>query len=423
MIEKIEKVLASIRTEDWIATIIGLICVFMSITFGSYMPTIPTTFGGIELLNLGVMILGLYGSLYTCNMALGKSVKGLLPSLLVILALSMAAQWIASLDVIKNHTGLEGVFFAVTLGLLISNIFGTPKWLKSGAQSEFFVKIGLVLLGSTIIFPEIMKAGALGMVQALVVILCVWGFGYWVARKMGVDREMSTMLASAVSICGVSAAIATCGAIKGDNRKLSYVISLVLVVAIPMMYIMPYAAIWLGLSPEVGGAWLGGTIDTTGAVVAAGSALGDTAEQYAVIVKSSQNVLLGFAALFISIYWTYKGKNRREKVTAGILWERFPKFVIGFLLASLIFSFVLDTEMAHSIGKATKSLQSSLFSIAFVCIGLETRFRDIFNSTFKKPMYAFLVAQVFNILLTLVVAYVLFDYFLLDEGISFLRRW
>lgn len=419
----IKKIFTAIRTEDWIATITGLVLMLLALILGPLMPVVPKGLGPSELLNLSIIIGGLYLALYVCCRALGKRRRGLLPSLIVIVALALVAQWIASLDAVQETTGLEGVFFAVAIGLIISNVFGTPKWLLTGAQSEFFVKIGLVLLGTTIIFTEIMKAGALGMVQALVVILSVWGFGYWVARKMGVDREMSTMLASAVSICGVSAAIATCGAIKGDNRKLSYVISLVLVVAIPMMYIMPYAAIWLGLSPEVGGAWLGGTIDTTGAVVAAGSAMGETAERYAVIVKSSQNVLLGFAALFISIYWTYKGKTRREKVTAGVLWERFPKFVLGFLVASLIFSFVLDIDTARSVGKVTKNLQNGLFSIAFVCIGLETRFRDIFNDTFKKPMYAFLVAQVFNILITLAMSYLLFNYFLFDGDVFVLRKW
>lgn len=419
----IKRIMTAIRTEDWIATIIGLVVMLLAVLLGPLMPVMPRSLGGDGLWDLVILVAGLYVGLYVCCRALGRRVGWLLPSLVVIVGLALGAQWLSGLAWVKSYTGLEGVFFAVALGLVISNVFGTPKWLLSGAQSEFFVKIGLVLLGTTIIFTEIMRAGALGMVQALVVILSVWGFGYWIARRMGVDREMSTMLASAVSICGVSAAIATCGAIKGDNRKLSYVISLVLVVAIPMMYVMPYAAIWMGLSPEVGGAWLGGTIDTTGAVVAAGSALGETAERYAVIVKSSQNVLLGFAALFISIYWTYKGKTRRDKVTVGVLWERFPKFVLGFLAASLIFSFVLDLDTAHSVGKVTKNLQNSLFYIAFVCIGLETRFKDIFNKDFKKPMYAFLVAQVFNILITLAVAYLLFNYFLLDGEVSFLRKW
>ena len=253
-------------------------------------------------------------------------------------------------------TGLESVFFAVAFGLLISNTIGVPNWMRPALQSEFYVKIGLVLLGTTVIFGEIMQAGALGLIQALVVVFCVWNFGYWVARKLGVDREMSTMLASAVSICGVSAAIATCGAIKGDSKKLSYVISLVLVVAIPMMYFMPYLAVWMGLTPEVAGAWMGGTIDTTGAVVASGSVLGETAEKYSVIVKFSQNVLLGIAAFAISIYWSYKGKDHREKPTAGVLWERFPKFVLGFVFASLIFSFAMPFETAKSVGSVTKNL-------------------------------------------------------------------
>lgn len=407
----IKRLLNTLRTEDWLATLAGLLIMCLAMVFSKDMITIPKTLiTSQDWGNLALFYLGLLGISYLTLKLLGKPARTIAPSLAVILILSIGANYLASIPTIKEATGLESVFFAVALGLLVSNTVGVPKWLRTGVQSEFYVKIGLVLLGSTIIFGEVMQAGILGMTQALVVIIAVWYFGYWIARKMGVDREMSTMLASAVSICGVSAAIATAGAIKGDSRKLSYVISLVLVVAIPMMYIMPYLAIWMGLSPEVGGAWLGGTIDTTGAVVAAGTTMGETAEQYAVIVKSSQNVLLGFAALAISLYWAYRGKERRGKVSAGVIWERFPKFVLGFLLASLIFSFALDAPVAKEIGRQTKNIQSALFSIAFVCIGLETRFKDIFNNTFKRPMVAFLVAQLFNIILTLIVAYTLFNH-------------
>lgn len=400
-------------TEDWIATITGLIIMTLGIILGKDMLTLPKNFTSVESwLKIAYFFVALLVIVYTANRLMGKSVKYLVPSLVVIFGIALGANYLASVPSIKSFTGFESVFFAVALGLLISNTVGTPKWLLAAVQSEFYVKIGLVLLGTTIIFSEVMQAGVLGMLQALIVILSVWGFAYWVSRKFGVDREMSTMLASAVSICGVSAAIATAGAIKGDSKKLSYVISLVLVVAIPMMYLMPYLVKWMGLSPEVGGAWLGGTIDTTGAVVAAGSALGEVGEQYAVIVKSSQNVMLGFAALAISIYWTYKGKTHREMSNASILWDRFPKFVLGFLLASLIFSFMLDVETAKAVGKSTKNIQSALFSIAFVCIGLETRFSDIFNKDFKKPLYSFLVAQTFNIIVTLIVAYVLFNHVL-----------
>lgn len=402
-----------IRTEDWVATILGLLIMVSAMVLGSSMVTLPKSFASTaNWIQIGIFFIFVLALLVVANLFLGRSLKKIIVSFAAIFSLSLLANYIASIPFIKERTGLESVFFAVAIGLLISNTVGTPKWLKSAVYSEFYVKIGLVLLGSTIIFGEVMQAGALGMVQALVVILSVWGFGYWIARKMGVDREMSTMLASAVSICGVSAAIATAGAIKGDSKKLSYVISLVLVCAIPMMYLMPYISVYMGLTPEVGGAWLGGTIDTTGAVVAAGSALGETGEQYAVIVKSAQNVLLGFAALAISLYWTYKGKTRRDRSTAGELWERFPKFVLGFLIASLVFSFVLDVDAAKAIGKSTKNIQSALFSIAFVCIGLETRFKDIFNKEFKNALWAFLSAQIFNIIVTLVVAYLLFNHLL-----------
>ncbi|WP_298065166.1 putative sulfate exporter family transporter [uncultured Rikenella sp.] len=404
-----QRLLNHFKTEDWLAVAAGLLIMLLAIAMPDWMPVLPKTLDTISSWqNIIILLAGLFVIVYSACKTLGRPTRGILPSLLVIFAVALGAQYVATSPVIKETTGLESVFFAVAFGLLISNTIGVPKWMRPALQSEFYVKIGLVLLGTTVIFGEIMQAGALGLIQALVVVFCVWNFGYWIARKLGVDREMSTMLASAVSICGVSAAIATCGAIKGDSKKLSYVISLVLVVAIPMMYFMPYLAQWMGLSPEVGGAWMGGTIDTTGAVVASGSVLGETAAKYSVIVKFSQNVLLGLAAFAISIYWSYKGKDHREKPTVGVLWERFPKFVLGFVLASLIFSFAMPLETAKSVGGVTKNLQNAFFAIAFVCIGLETRFKDIFNKNFKKPLWGFLIAQAFNIVLTLIVAYLLF---------------
>ncbi len=404
-----QRLLNHFKTEDWLAVAAGLIIMILAIAMPRWMPVMPKTLDTVgSWQNIVILIAGLFVIVYAACKILGRPTRGILPSLIVIFAVALGAQYIASSPAIKETTGLESVFFAVALGLLISNTIGVPKWMRPALQSEFYVKIGLVLLGTTVIFGEIMQAGALGLIQALVVVFCVWNFGFWICRKLGVDREMSTMLASAVSICGVSAAIATCGAIKGDSKKLSYVISLVLVVAIPMMYFMPYLAVWMGLSPEVAGAWMGGTIDTTGAVVASGSVLGETAEKYSVIVKFSQNVLLGLAAFAISIYWSYKGKDHREKPTPAVLWERFPKFVLGFVFASLVFSFAMPLETAKSVGGVTKNLQGAFFAIAFVCIGLETRFKDIFNKSFKKPLWGFLIAQGFNIVLTLIVAYLLF---------------
>ncbi|HNW73935.1 MAG TPA: putative sulfate exporter family transporter [Bacteroidales bacterium] len=412
--------------EDWMAVFAGFMIIALTVLIYEYVPSLPMLFNpkekwsGTEFLTgflsrpnllrivyifLAFAILAWVGLKLT-----GKPTNRFFGSFAIITLLAVIAQVVSTHTSVKALS-LETVFFSILIGLLISNTMKLPGWIKQAVQSEFYIKTGLVLLGTTVLFSNIMKAGALGLVQALVVVISVWYLAFWIARKMKVDPEMSTMLASAVSICGVSAAIATCGAIKGDNKKLSYVISLVLIVAIPMMILMPYLAKWMGLTQEVAGAWIGGTIDTTGAVVASGTVIGETAQKYAVIIKSAQNVLLGLAAFAISIYWSYSGQGATvEKPTARIIWDRFPKFVIGFILASVLFSFFLNPETVKQAGDTIKGYQNIWFSIAFVCIGLETRFSDIFSAKNRKPMYAFLLAQLFNIVITFVVAWLLFNF-------------
>ena len=403
-----KKWLRQFASEDWIIVFAGAVILALACIFPDVMPQMPASLKtGEDWLSAGYMFLFVLLLTYVTSALLHRPLKWILPSLLVIFGLTLAAQLIASVPAVKE-LGFESVFFAVILGLLISNLFKVPEWLKSAVQSEFYIKIGIICLGSTILFGEVMKSGAYGLAQSLIVVFTVWYFAFWFGRKMRIDPEMGTMVSSAVSICGVSAAIATCGVIKGDNKKLSYVISLVLIIAIPMMYLLPWLANLMGLSEEVAGAWLGGTIDTTGAVAASGTLVGETAAKTAVIVKSSQNVLLGVAAFIISLMWSYQGKDHAEKPTLGVIWDRFPKFVVGFILASLVFSFCLDTETAKAVGKVTKGFQNTLFSVAFVCIGLETRFREIFSKENRTPLKVFLVAQTFNIFVTLVVAWIIF---------------
>lgn len=393
--------LKSLRSEDWVSTLIGIVIL-------SLVVLVPSVMNSTLYMSLIVAILAYLGYLFMGNKDKGQ----FLLSFAGIYLLAQLAGYIAGLSGIKT-IGLESVFFAVLIGLLIRNTVGLPKWLAPAAKSEYYIKAGLVILGSSILFNEIMRAGALGMIQAIIVVLSVWYFSFWLSSRIfKIDKEMSMLLSSAVSICGVSAAIATSGAIKGDTKKLSFVISLVLIVAIPMMYLLPFLAKWMGLSEEVAGAWLGGTIDTTAAVVASGKFIGETAEQYSVIIKSAQNVLLGVAAFVISIYWSYKGTNTEIRPTGKVLWDRFPKFVLGFLLASLVFSFAFDAETGKSLSKVANSgARGLLFSLAFVCIGLETDFRYIFKKENARYIWSFLSAQGFNIIVTLIVAWLLFTNF------------
>ncbi|MEA5126961.1 MAG: putative sulfate exporter family transporter [Proteiniphilum sp.] len=390
--------LKTLKSEDWISTLIGGVILVLVIL-------LPSVMKNYVQMSLVIAILAYLGYLFMGN----KDKGGFVLSFVVVYALAWLAEYIAGLSPIKT-IGLESVFFAVLIGLLIRNTVGLPKWLAPAVKSEYYIKAGLVILGSSILFNEIMRAGALGMVQGIIVVLSVWYFSFWIStRAFRIDPEMSMLLSSSVSICGVSAAIATSGAIKGDPKKLSFVISLVLIVAIPMMYLLPYLAKWMGLSEEIAGAWLGGTIDTTAAVVASGKFIGETAEQYSVIIKSAQNVLLGVAAFAISIYWSYKGTNSDIRPSGSVLWERFPKFVLGFLIASLVFSFAFDAETGKELSRvANKGARGLLFSLAFVCIGLETDFRYIFRKENAKYIWSFLTAQGFNIVLTLLIAWLLF---------------
>jgi uncharacterized membrane protein YadS len=221
-----------------------------------------------------------------------------------------------------------------------------------------------------------------------------------------------------VSICGVSAAIAACGAIQGDRRKLSYVTSVVLIVALPMIVLMPWIARAADIPDVVAGAWLGGTLDTTGSVVAAGALVSETAMKIGTIVKFSQNVLIGFAAFVISIWWTLRRPATQAGTTgAAVIWERFPKFVLGFLAASVVFSFALSPEIVARTKSVIGSVRTLWFALAFVSIGLETRLSDLFTLEGGRPLASFVVAQAFNVFWTLVVAWLVFGGLLFESPV------
>ena len=409
-------------SEDWSVVLLGFLIICITV-FGFILP-VPS-FGwknSDELMSkvLSVKNLGIIGLqfLYVFVIAgigsvlTGKSPRSSFVVFPTVYILTILALIIAGNATIKGFN-LEAVIFSLVIGLLIGNLFRLPEWFRAALSTELFVKIGLVLLGTGVIFSDILKAGSLGLVQALIVVLSVWYFAFWVCKKLKVDDELRMMISSAVSICGVSAAIATSGAIKGDSKKLSYVISMVLITAIPMMIFMPYIAGYFHFPQAVTGAWLGGSIDTTGAVVASGTLVGEEALKVSTIVKFSQNVLLGLAAFAISVYWTYTkhsaANDVNTKPTVKVIWDRFPKFVLGFIAASVLFSFFISPETTSAVKDSLKNLQGLWFALAFTSIGLETNFADLFKQNSKTPLYAFLIAQVFNIIVTLAIAFLLFS--------------
>jgi uncharacterized membrane protein YadS len=409
-----------LESEDWLA--VGVASVAIALILGGVRPELPrVSWSGSG--ELAGTILGLPNLARALQMGLALGALSLAGVLLmrgspgrfalgfsVLYPISLLSLVIAGCAGVAGW-GLEYVIFAFLLGLAVSNLIGVPGWLAEAARTEYYIKTGLVVLGAGIVFDDLLRAGLLGVSQAVCVVTAVWFVCFWLARRLRVDDEFATLVASAVAICGVSAAIAACGAIQGDRKKLSYVTSLVLIVAAPMMVLMPLVVKAFGIPDLVGGAWLGGTLDTSASVVAAGEMISARARDAGVVVKLSQNVLIGVAAFLLTMWWTLRGRpapGTTSTARLGIIWARFPKFVLGFLAASLLFSFVLGSGVVRETSGLLTGLRTMWFALAFTSIGLETRFADLARDGSGRAALAFLGGQAFNVVWTLLLAYLFF---------------
>ena len=318
-------------------------------------------------------------------------------------------------------TGLAGVakaveypVYAVVLGLLGNALLtatGLRDRLAGGFRTEFFIKTGLVLLGSTVLFDVIVKAAGPAVLQALVLVASVFLFTWWLGGRFGLDDRLRALLASSVSICGVSAAIAAAGAVQARREQLAYTASLVILFALPSIFLLPWLVELLGLNDAQAGAWIGGNIDTTAAVAASGAIVGEGALQIASIVKSTQNVLMGVAAVALTAYFAFRvapaqgGAAQARPSWARTLWDRFPKFVLGFLVASVVATVWAGLDTA-------KALRDWFLIAAFTSIGLEFRVGSLREAGWR-PIGVFAVATVFNLVVGLVLAVLLFRGFTL----------
>ena len=331
-------------------------------------------------------------------------VKALIFILSTALALAIA---IFANKLSKLNAAIEFPIYAVAIGLVVGNVLSfTSKRFRANRdvfRTEFFIKVGLVLLGASINFATIMAIGARGLLQALIGVTLVFFFTWWMAHLFKLDKKLGAVLATGVSICGVSAAIAAAGSVIAKKEHLSYVVAMVILFALPLMVVVPYLAQALHLSPAVTGAWIGNNIDTTAAVTGAAQIAGKQALTVASVVKMSQNVLIGVAAFFLALYFTLREKNTK-KVSPVIIWQRFPKFVLGFLLVSILVTagVLVKPEIA-----TLNALRSWFFAIAFACIGLSFTW-DTVRQVGGKPLAVFALATVFNSVTALALSQMIF---------------
>jgi len=334
----------------------------------------------------------------------------------ILFGLSFLAFFLGN-QVVFNRYQMDNVIWALLIGLIIGNTVGRPQWLAETTRTELFIKTGLVLLGAEILFNRILLLGVYGLGVAWLVTPIVFLFMFFLGTKILKinSRALVATISAATSVCGVSAAIAAGSATRAKKEEISYAISLSLIFTVIMMVGLPYLIRLAGLNEIVGGALIGGTVDSTGAVVVSGSILGEKAMEVASVIKMIQNVLIGVLAFFLSYVQVTKFERTayNDKPSALEIWHRFPKFILGFVLASAIFSFILIPALGSAevgeILKVTKGLRGWFFCLAFVSIGLETNFsRLLEQGKGGKPVYLYITGQLFNIGLTLAAALIFF---------------
>ena len=343
----------------------------------------------------------------------GEKLRKFLPAFLMLFVIAVIVRMVSAEFTLKRY--LEWAFWALLTGLLIANTVGVPEWLKPAIRTEFYIKTGLVIFGFSVLFSNIARFGLYGLGIAWgvtpLVILFMWWFGNRVLKIT--NKPLLITLASATSVCGTSAAIATGAASGAKKEDLSVVISISIIFTILMMVFEPMIIEWCGMGQIMGGALIGGTVDSTGAVVLAGSVLGPEAEQVASLVKMIQNILIGFIAFFVAIFFAGKvDKSGKAEVGASEIWHRFPKFIIGFMVASVVASVVFvpafGAETTGAVNKVLGQYKDWAFVLAFTSIGLDTDFKKIAKSMQGgKVLWLYIVGQVFNIVLTFAVVWLL----------------
>jgi uncharacterized membrane protein YadS len=365
--------------------------------------------------------------------ALGFKLTRFLPAFLTVYVASLAIYFLGLWDQ-AAHYNLEPPLVALALGLLVSNTVKTPSWLESSLRVELYIKIGIVLLGAGLPLTLIAWAGPVAIFQAAVISLVTFGVIYVSATALGLDRRLAATLGTGGAVCGVSGAIAIGGAVGAKKEQVSVAISLVVLWAIVMIFVLPLVARSLHLSTGVAGAWIGTSEFADAAGLAAAQTYGGYAGHVPGIAGSAdaavsaftlmkvigRDVWIGVWAFVLSLVATTRWERTgiESRAGAGEIWRRFPKFVLGFLVASALVTLLsrgydyasYKKDVLPGLVAPLQALRTWAFTFAFLSIGLTTRFRE-FVSVGARPFYAFTLGVVVNVTLGFVLSTRVFEHF------------
>ena len=391
----------------------------MAVSVPTWSSDVGKAFDALMSKALGVIYLYIF---FGVTFAIGAKVMGynfqrFVLGFTVLFILSLLVSGFGSNKYMKDWQ-LETPVLALLLGMLIANIGTLPAWFKEALRTEYYVKTGIILLGATLPFTIIMSAGPLAMLQATIVAVITFFSIYFAATKMfKLDPRFAATLGAGGSICGVSGSIAVGGACRAEKEHVSIAISLVIIWAVVMVLLLPPVAHYLNMAPGPAGAWIGTSEFADAAGFAAASqyneiakvAAGDdqAVKTFTLMKVVGRDMFIGVWALLAAILsitlWEKKSIGESERVDYSQIWKRFPKFVIGFFIASIFATLVimmLDPKTGSSFSKdalgTIKNLRSWTFTWTFLAIGLTTRIRDLMNFGWK-PLAAFTVGVIINV--------------------------
>jgi uncharacterized integral membrane protein (TIGR00698 family) len=304
---------------------------------------------------------------------------GLVPGLFLLAAVGYGGkfmeQFIARYG--KAHhlvlPNIEYVLWAILIGLIIANTVGVPAICRRGvATYDFWLKTGIVLLGARFILGDIARLGGISLALVFIEIALALAFMTWLGKRFKLAPKLVSLLSVRASVCGVSAIIATQGAIEADEEDSSYAIAAILALGAISLFVFPVIGHALHLSDHAYGVWTGLAVDNTAETAAAGALYSDAAGKIVVLTKTCRNALIGFVVLGYAIYWTSKGQAAGIQNKGAFLWQKFPKFVLGFLLISLLatIGFFSQPQLL-----AVGNLSRWAFLLTFAGVGLRTSIR------------------------------------------------
>jgi len=311
---------------------------------------------------------------------------------------------------------LEPPLVALIVGLILANFTRLPQWMDAAFRVEYFIKIGIVLLGATFPITLVLTAGPVAIVQATIISLATCVTIYFVATRMfSLDRKLAAVLGVGGSVCGVSASMAIAASVGAKKDHLYTSVTLVVGWALVMIMVLPFISRALGLSAGVAGAWIGTSEFADAAGFAAASAYGKMAGNEDAAIKAftlmkviGRDVWIGIWsivwALIATVVW--EKKETGGKLDVREVWWRFPKFVIGFFAASILMTLITSGYSAADFNKVVKpglilplvSLRTWAFIFCFLSIGLTTRFREL-KPVGWKAFTAFTIGVGVNVLL------------------------